>query len=216
MTDDELMQRLQDGLPKVLLALKKSHFDRYSFLRGRLPVSDVTNDRDFQRTFNGLYRVRQRSAEWKLAYYGLMERSKLKPGPDFAATLNALYTTTQRVEASFASKLVAIINPDLAVYDSVVAQNLCFTPPRQYRPTEERLRDFVLLYKGLNERMNRLIRHQSFPAMSNALEQAFPDYGITPIRRMDLLLWQLRQRQHPLRLTRRCSERPSVVAELIR
>jgi hypothetical protein len=143
MTDDELMQRLQDGFPQVLAALKKSHFDRYSYLRERLPATDITNDRDFQRTFNGLYRVRQRSVEWKLAYYELMERSKLNSKPDFSATLNELYGATQRVEASFASKLVAIINPDSAVYDSVVSQNLCFTPPKQYHPNEQRLREFV-------------------------------------------------------------------------
>jgi hypothetical protein len=193
MSDDELMQRLQDGLLQVLAGLRKSHFERYSLLRARLQTSDITNDRDFQRTFNGLYRVRQRSTEWRRAYYSLMERSKRNPTPDFAATLNEIYSATGRVEASFASKLVAIINPDFAVYDSVVAQNLCLTPPKQYHPKEQRLRDFVLLYKGLTESMNRLIRHRRFGAMSDALERAFPGYGITPIRRLDLLLWQLRE-----------------------
>jgi len=193
LNDDELMQRLSDGLPGVLASLKKSHFERYSFLRGRLSNADISNDREFQRTFNGLYRVRQRTARWKQAYYGLMERSKHHFTPVFAATLNELYSATGRVEASFASKLVAIINPNSAVYDSVVARNLCFIPPRQHRPKDERLRDFVVLYERLTERMNRLIRHRKFPAMSAALEQAFPGYVITPVRQLDLLLWQLRQ-----------------------
>ena len=192
MTDDELMQRLQDGLPEVLARLKKSHFVRYSFLRERLSSSDITNDRDFQRTFNGLYQVRKRSAEWKATYYDLMERSKLNSELNFASTLNELYALTRRIEASFASKLVAIINPNSAVYDSVVSQNLCFTPPRQHHLKEQRLRDFVILYERLTERMNRLTRHRSFGAMSDSLEQAFPGYGITPIRRLDLLLWQFR------------------------
>jgi hypothetical protein len=193
MNDDELMQKLQDDLPEVLTRLKKSHFERYAFLRERLHASDITDDRDFQRRFNGLYRVRQRTEEWKSAYYGLMERYKHTPTPNFAAILNELHTATRRIEASFASKLVAIINPNCAVYDSIVAQNLCFTPPRPHRPPEQRLRELVLLYERLTERMNRLIRNHRFPAISEALEAAFPGYDITPMRKLDLLFWQLRQ-----------------------
>jgi hypothetical protein len=193
MSDDELMQTLLDRFPEVLARLKKSHFERYSFLRRRLHSSDITNDHDFQRTFNGLYRVRQRPQAWKRAYYGLMERWKHNSTLDFAATLNELYVATQRVEASFASKLVAIINPECAVYDSVVSKNLDFTPPRQYYPANQRLRNFVVLYDRLTERMNRLTQHRSFPTIIAALETAFPGYGLTPIRRLDLLLWQFRQ-----------------------
>jgi hypothetical protein len=193
MNNDELMQRLQACLPAVLANLKKTHFERYRFLRERLYKSDVTSDPDFQRTFNGLYRVRLRSHTWTKAFYEIMERSKDAAAPSFEETLNSIYQATGRVEASFASKLVAIINPHSVVYDSVVSRNLKMTPPSPHHPADQRLGEFQTLYHRLTERMNYLTQHSMFLGMSAALDRKFPGYNLTPIRRLDLLLWQLRK-----------------------
>lgn len=186
------MRKLAHRLPRVLVRLQKSHFDRYAFLRQRITESDVTQDPEFQRRFNGLYRLCFRSAEWRGIYYGLMERVKGTAQPDFAAILGELYDLTHRIEASFASKLVAIIQPKRAVYDSVLSRNLGLQPPKSSHAGALRIREFATLYKQLNERMNRLVKHSRFSALRCKLSAAFPGYSITSIRSLDLLLWQLR------------------------
>ena len=189
--DDLLLQRLEAALPRVLEGLKGSHFDRYSFLRSRLFERDVSRDGNFQRTFNGLYRVR-RNSEWKGHYYRLMEREKTRASVEFGELLVELYNATGRIEASFVSKLVAIIHPEYAVYDSVVSANLGLVPPRYYDPPALRLAGMGLTYAELNARMNGLIRHPRFPALKVQLAAAFPVSELTDLRVLDLLLWQLR------------------------
>lgn len=66
---------------------------------------DVRADGEFQRMFNGFYRVRWNEG-WRRVYFDMMERSKPR-GIAFGAALRALRDRTGRLEASFASKLVA-------------------------------------------------------------------------------------------------------------
>ncbi len=188
--DDRLMQGLEAALPGVLAGLKRNHFERYAFLRARLKATDVSQDSEFQRVFTGLYRVR-RDAAWRGHYFRLMEAEKGKP-PCFPPVLAAIHLHTGRVEASFASKLVAIIHPAQAVYDSVVAANLGLAVPKLYDPPLYRLAMFAETYQVLNQRMNGLIQHPSFPGLKQRLAAAFPIESLTDVRVLDLLLWQLR------------------------
>ena len=197
MNDDELMQKLDEALPQILARLRTSHLDRYTFLRERLQNCDVSTDCVFQRTFNGLYRIQKRSIEWKCAYYSLMEAAKRNPTPNFEAILREIYRETERVEASFASKLNAIVHPNESVYDSIVARNLDLIEEIPHGTAQERLNLFVPFYGNLHGRMQRLVRHHRFPALKHRLQLAFPGYPLlTDIRCLDLILWQYRPWLH--------------------
>ena len=50
-------------------------FDKYQIIMKLVRKTDVSADPDFQRAFNGFYRVR-RNAEWRKAYYDLFESVK--------------------------------------------------------------------------------------------------------------------------------------------
>lgn len=50
-------------------------FDKYKQIMEMIQKTDVSSDPDFQRFFNGFYRVR-RNAEWRKAYYDLFENVK--------------------------------------------------------------------------------------------------------------------------------------------
>ena len=52
---------------------------------------DVTTDAEFQRRFNGFYRVR-RDSDWRSAYYGLMQSAKDMGTIEFAEVLDQIAT----------------------------------------------------------------------------------------------------------------------------
>ena len=81
--------------------------DRYAAIMRRFPNVDVSKDRDCQRLFNGFYRVR-RNETWRDAFYALFQRVR-DARPTFEDILTALYDKTGRVEASFASKMLATL-----------------------------------------------------------------------------------------------------------
>jgi hypothetical protein len=130
------MIQLDQPTIETALPLVGDGLEKYCWLRAALPNTDVSRDREFQRRFNGFYRVR-RNQDWQSAFYPLLERQKTAPLP-FADVLRQLHTSTGRVEASFASKLVATVEPDQPVIDAFVLENLGLRLPPT-GPVEERL-----------------------------------------------------------------------------
>ena len=62
-------------------------FDKYKMIIEHVRKVDVSADLDFQRTYNGFYRIR-RNAEWRAAYYGLFEEIK-NSSPTFEQIIRA-------------------------------------------------------------------------------------------------------------------------------
>jgi hypothetical protein len=94
--------RVAATLPRIGTSI-----DTYCSLQRELHTRDVSADPDYQRRFTGYYRVRRNRA-WRQAYFTLLQTHKVH-GLPFEAALSAIAQATGRVEASFASKLVATI-----------------------------------------------------------------------------------------------------------
>ena len=61
------------ALPHIRKGLQK-----YLWLQAELHSRNVSRDREFQRRFNGFYRVR-RNSDWQRAFFGILERGKTRP-----------------------------------------------------------------------------------------------------------------------------------------
>src|SRR5262245_53339545 len=105
--------QIDSALPRIAPGLQK-----YCWLQEQLLKRDVSSDPEYQRRFVGFYRVRRELA-WRESFFELLESRKTQ-GLQFSEGLRRLADATGRIEASFASKLVASIDPDQPVIDSVV------------------------------------------------------------------------------------------------
>ena len=117
LTRDEIgsaLDRLEAGLQS------------YLWPQRRVGLCDVSTDAQFQTRFDAFYRVR-RNSSWRAQYFSLMESSK-GMGIEFPQGRNEINRRTGRLEASFASKLVATLNPSAPVIDRFVRQNLAWSP----------------------------------------------------------------------------------------
>src|SRR5262245_24080782 len=113
-------------LPKVAKGLQQ-----YVWLQAKRDAGDLRSDLLFRRQFNHFYRVR-RKKEWQDTFYELLESFK-GAAVGFPDVFDALYRATGRYEASFASKLLATLNPDMPVIDSIVLGNLKLRLPAAHR-----------------------------------------------------------------------------------
>ena len=95
-------------------------FDKYKQIMEMVRKTDVSSDPDFQRNFNGFYRVR-RNVEWRKVYYDLFESVK-GSNPSFEYIIRTMYEATGNIEASFSSKMLATINSDMPIWDRYVIQ----------------------------------------------------------------------------------------------
>jgi hypothetical protein len=181
-TDDNLAQ----ALPKIEKPLKK-----YLWLQERAKLANPEDDDEFCRKFSGFYRVR-RGADWRRAYFSLL--GEMRDGhADFRTCLTRLYDKTGRVEASFTSKLVATLDPTLPVLDSVVLRHLHLKLP-VWNDTD-RLKQSAAIYQNLIDKMTEIIDSLAGKRVIAAFRQYSNDFrnaGITDMKIVDLIFWQIR------------------------
>lgn len=176
-------ERVEAALARVEPGLRK-----YCWIQERFGGSDVSRDALFQTRFNDFYRVRRDDA-WRRDFYGLMERAKMRP-MDFGSVLRELLVRTGRLEASFASKLVATLNPDRPVVDRYVLLNFGLHLPYYY--AKDREAKTLDVYETLCRRYEGLLASATGVIMCRKFSDRFPWARICDLKKVDLIVWQSR------------------------
>jgi hypothetical protein len=175
---------IERALPLVAAGLKQ-----YCGIQADLPTTDVSRDRDFQRRFNAFYRVR-RNADWQSSFYAILEQQKAVPQP-FADVLRALYKATGRVEGSFASKLVASVDPGKPVIDSFVLKYLDLSLLR-YGTPEAKLERVVEVHERIGREFADFLDTDQGQYLTKRFEECYGQRQVALVKIVDLVLWQTR------------------------
>lgn len=158
---------------------------QYAEIMRRVRETDVSKDEDFQRVFNGFYQVR-RNEEWRKYYYQLFEKMKTEYAT-FDDILCSLYESTGRIEASFASKMLATLHPDQPIWDKYVIYNLGLDVPK--RDPE----GMVDVYEEIVEWYDRYIRSLNGRQCIKRFDEMLPGYAwISDVKKVDYFLWGMR------------------------
>jgi hypothetical protein len=187
-----LSQKLVTDRKAVIQRLDSAKLERYDRLCRDLRKVDVTVDARYKMAFSGFYKLR-RNDEWRNHYFALLEREKHNLEIDASDVLESLYELTGQVEASFATKLVATINPNEPVYDKHVRDHLKLKVLSWGHPPDRRIQHFRSVFQQLRERIRELRHEPRVREMVVMFDEAFPQYAhFTETKKVDLLLWQLR------------------------
>lgn len=154
-------------------------------------ASNVQTNRDFQRAFNGFYKIRQRPKSFYRALYGYLEKNKNKE-ISFEQALSFFYRKFNRFEPSFSSKVVATINPNLPVWDSVVIKKLKLEVPKNNLNKAVRLKKMVLVYDDLIRWYIDFLKTNEARRVIKSFDRKVNAPNITDIKKADLILWQTR------------------------
>ena len=175
--------QVDKALPKVEDGLRK-----YCWIQENFQRCDVSKDWNFQTKFNDFYKVR-RNARWRLHYYELMEAMK-SHDMTFAQALRILRQKTNRIEASFASKLVSTLNPNKPVVDKFVLKNFDLRLP--YYSATNRESKTIQVYDELCLKYKDLMGRQIASVICDKFVEMYPWANITDLKKVDLVLWQNR------------------------
>ena len=104
----------------------------------------------------------------------------------FEEILTYLYEKTGAVHASFSSKLLATVNPNMPIWDKFVLQNLGLRTPYTYQ--KDRLQKTVQLYQQIcdwygSEQAKEKLRE---------FNELFPNVDISDVKKIDFILWATR------------------------
>jgi hypothetical protein len=178
-------EQIQNALGEL-----ESPIDRYTRLQHQVRMCDVSVDKDFQRSFVGFYKVR-RNHKWKEKYFGIMEAAK--SGTSFADALHKIADCTDRIEASFASKLVATLDPSKPVIDKFVLEHFGMRLP--HFKSENRKDKTTDLYERLRERYDELLDSKEGRHILEHFDRCYPGAEVSELKKIDLVLWQIRKKQ---------------------
>lgn len=188
MTDTQIIDVIATSLATGATKIRTSHLDRYDFLRGSLLRINVTNDEGFQKTYSSLFQMRHMPRPTPFAqYFALMEAEKVKVnGHSFEDLLVNFREHSGRWEVSFISKLIAIIDPNRSVWDSLVSRRLGLK-----LPIKKTSRNCSAAYASLEYRMNGILKEPGFQQVSHEFAQRFPGRHYPPMRILDATIWGL-------------------------
>ena len=184
------MTRLPLSERQIAVALDRAALglEKYQWIMRRVRDCDARRDAEFQRAFNGFYKVRRDEA-WRRQYFALLEQAKATP-MTFSDVLRAIHTSTGRVEASYSSKLVATLNPSLPVWDRYVLDFFGLCAPYPYQ--RDRVACCERLYGELYRLMVELVASAEGRLICAMFARRYPRVGVSDLKRVDLVLWQHR------------------------
>lgn len=173
---------------EVALSRVAPGLEKYCWLQNQFTTRNVATDAEFQKRFAGFYRVR-RNGDWRAVFFRILEGAKTSP-VSFADALNQLRDATGQVEASFASKLAATVNPDLPVIDSVVVGNLGLTVPKAN--DARRIEKLVELHWDLVGAYAGYLASAEGDELVAAFQRRHHSSSVSRVKMLDLVLWQIR------------------------
>lgn len=158
--------------------------DRYKEI-----MNDDPSSPEFQRLFNGYYRIR-RNAEWREIYYALFMKAQ-KDRYSFEQIVTLLYEATGNVEASFSSKMLATIDPSKPIWDQYVLQNLGLELIGKTQ--EEKLKNAIILYDEILRWYDEYLKTDEAQQNLQVFDRWLPQYSwVSDVKKIDCLLWSKR------------------------
>lgn len=185
------------ALPKIAKGL-----DQYIWLQENIHKCNVSKDKEFQRKFNGYYKMIYPSQDWKKCFYNLMElRKKHATPPTFSLALFTLYSKsrlrekdknkkTKKLYASFVSKLVATLNPKSPIIDSVVLKSLGLKLPSSKEI--DRLKKTDVVYDSIVKIYKSFLVSDNGKYLVAQFKKVYPGKNISDIKMLDFVIWQTR------------------------
>jgi len=172
------------------LSRARTGIARYLNLMDLFPTVNVSADLDFQRQYNGFYKVRQRPSDWYKTYYHIMQDLRDQK-PSFDEVLDLLHSRLGRCEASFASKMVATLDAHRPVWDTWVLKNMRIKPLTAGSP--QRFEQAKANYTRIQEWHDRFLASENGRLVVSVFRNMVPQHAkVTDLKKVDFFLWKNR------------------------
>ena len=163
---------------------------QYLSIMDLFPNINASADREFQRRFNGFYRIRQRSSEWYETYYTYLENNR-NNDIVFEDVIDYLNKTLGRYEPSFSSKLAATLNPNEPIWDKFILRNTNQRAPSY--SAKNKIEQAKEVFQNIREWYAKYLQSEEGLLVIRTFNNLVPENDrITDLKKVDFVLWQLR------------------------
>jgi len=170
---------------------KKGSIMDYVSLRTRLHKGNITNDQKFIKDYKDFWTMNRAmlGQDFFYKYFDYLEKNKKNQQINLSDVIAYLYgnTTNQKVQFSFSSKLVHMINPNKPIYDAKI-QEFYFLPDFSSKKSyKDKINVVDKNYKFLENEYNRVIKENTLdPAINSFYEKFGHRNEITQVKVIDI------------------------------
>lgn len=176
---------LHDKLLKNIIN-KAWRLDEYLYIVENLKRTNVALDEEYQKRYNSFYRVR-RNADWRNIYFNYLEKNKYRKDLSFEEAIKYIYAKTGSIEASFVSKLVATINPNMPIWDKNVLNYFGVHKQKGKNMIDQSIQ----IYNNLYHEYEKLLMNQQVIEEIYYLRNIINCNQLSDIKLLDFIVWTL-------------------------
>lgn len=151
----------------------------------------------YQTNFNAFYKIR-RNESWRKVYYEFLEKNKNNKDITFEDIITYLYKNTEEhnIEASFASKLLATINPNKPIWDENVLEYVIKEDRIKKfddKKEKEKLEDTIKIYNDIEEKYKEYLNDKSIIRIIKKIKKILNEDKLTDTKILDYIIWTQRK-----------------------
>ena len=176
---------------KESLIKKEKQINKYFEIMNEFNSNSFFINDEFKTKFKGFYRIRQRSKDFYDLYFNYLIKNKENNYLNFEEVLKYFYQETNKFEKSFGSKLLATINPNMPVWDSIVLEKMGLKEPNAN--DVDRMEKLIKLYETIILWYDEYLEKENTKSSIDLFDSVFPNNNITNIKKVDLILWSIRK-----------------------
>ncbi len=181
---DDISIDFNNAIKKQLI--RSLELEKYKNLISSVYSIDISQDKEFQKAYDGFYNVRRKEA-WRKEYFLYFEELKSESSPTFGKIIKELNIRLNSVEPSFSSKMLATLNPKMPIWDSRVLNLLGLT----YIWEKERtVGNAICVYNSICCWYDNYMKSDEARKNTEMFDRIFSEYkNISDLKKIDYLLW---------------------------
>lgn len=161
---------------------------KYTFIMDIFYKVNCYDDLTFKVVFTDFYKLKiGTDRDFLDKYFRYLEYSKYKK-IRFEDVLTYLYTYSNKMHGSFASKIVATIDPNLPIIDKFIRKNLELTHYFGVKNGNQ----IINQYYELIDKYKLFLKTQQCKEWIKLFDLKFPNNKINDVKKIDFIIWQIR------------------------
>jgi hypothetical protein len=153
---------------------------------------NIENDDVLQKrykTFYGMYTARK-DAQFYKVYFKWLKNAREGESLDMRSLLEQLKRSSNKNEISFASKLLATVDPKLPIWDSRVRKRINAAGEIKLKVSFKSIDECVEGYNSMLLWYSKFMKSDKAKEMIAEFDLHLPNQKITKIKKIDFMFWQ--------------------------
>lgn len=153
---------------------------------------NIDKDEVLQRRYKSFYKMNtaRKDAQFYKIYFRVLKKAKEGDSIDLLSVLSHLKRISNKNEISFASKLLATIDPKLPIWDSRVRNHVNEMSDLKLKASYRTIEECVQAYNSLLSWYRDFMKTDRAKKMIAEFDSHFPNQKITSIKKVDFIFWQ--------------------------